>query len=79
MQLTRKAPLGRINGWLYLYANGSTQPIPDESVEFLGDNFAIAPSTGEVTQNATGTFNNSVTATTVTAEITVKIVDNGEP
>lgn len=82
VQLTRKAPLGRINGCLYLYANGSTQPIPDESVEFLGDDndpfFAFSPSTGEVTQDATGTFNNSVTATTVTAEITVQIVDNGE-
>ena len=82
VQLTRKAPLGRINGVLYFYANGSTQPIPYESVEFFGDNnddtFATARSTDEVTQTATATFNNSVRATSVTAEITVPFVDNGE-
>ena len=77
VQLVRKAPLGRINGYLYFYADGSTQPIPEESVEFLGDNnddrFAVSPSTGEVTQTATATFNSSVTATTVEAKISTYI------
>ena len=83
VQLIRKAPLGAINGFLYFYADGSTSPIPDESVEFFGDNndpwFAIAPSTGEVTQTATATFNDSVMATTISAEISVFISYEPEP
>lgn len=80
VQLIRKAPLGRINGHLYLYAEGNR--IADESVEFFDDDhddtFATAPSTGEVTQTATGTFNISITATSITAKISVQIIDNGE-
>ncbi len=74
VQLTRKAPLGAINGYLYLYANTNDEPIQEEAVQFLGDNnnpdFPIAPTTGTVTQTATATIDtNVVLATTITAEI----------
>ena len=83
VQLTRTAPLGAINGYLYLYADENAQPIPDESVEFLGvnnnSNFPIAPTNGTVTQTATATINtNAVLATTITAEISPFIPDEPE-
>jgi len=80
VQLTRKAPLGAINGYLYLYANPSTNDelIQEEAVQFLGDNnnpdFPIAPTTGTVTQTATATIDTNVAlATTIRATIEVYI------
>ena len=80
VQLTRKAPLGAINGYLYLYANPSTNDelIQEEAIQFLGDNnnpdFPIAPSTGTVTQTATATIDTNVAlATTIRATIEVYI------
>ena len=64
VQLTRKAPLGAIKGYLYFYgardlADGfDSSPIQDASVSFGADDptFATAPTTGSVTQTATATF-----------------------
>lgn len=59
VQLTRTAPLGAINFYLYLYADDASyqDPIPDESIEFTEDPFfPIAPTTGTVTQTATATL-----------------------
>lgn len=79
VQLIRKAPLGAIIGDLCLYANGNKKPIDEWSVEFFGDNnnpkFPIAPTNGTVTQTVTATLNNSVRATTITAEINPFIPD----
>ena len=64
VQLTRKAPLGGINGYLYFYgadnlADGfDASPITETSVDFGADDefFATDPTTGSVTQTATATF-----------------------
>ena len=64
VQLTRKAPLGAINGYLYFYgadnlADGfDASPIIETSVDFGADDefFATDPTTGSVTQTATATF-----------------------
>ena len=64
VQLTRKAPLGAINGVLNFYgadalADGfGSSPIAKGSVSFGADDakFATTPTTGSVTQTATATF-----------------------
>lgn len=85
VQLTRKAPLGAINGFLYFYKDDDedNNPILDESVEFFGDNnnpnFPIAPTTSTVTQTVTATINtDAVQATTIRAKISPFIPDEPE-
>lgn len=58
VELTRTAPLGFINYYLYLYADDEL--IPDEVYDTSGDlYFPIAPTTDTVTQTVTITFYNN--------------------
>ena len=83
VQLVRKAPLaGWINGTLLIYgandlaAGFSSNPIPDESVEyFTGDpSFNLVTGSNDtITQTAVATMNSSVTAKFFKAEIGIFI------
>jgi hypothetical protein len=85
VQLVRTAPLGAINGVLYLYGSNnltagfSRSPIDDTFIDFTGDEtFATQASDGSVTQSVTATFSASdVTAKFFKAVIQPPIVDNG--